>query len=307
VNWRIVYGLSMCALCFAASSDRVTHAESVAERLAQSVRQETPDPGQGVVYICPMDPDVRSNRAGACRRCGMTLVEGIPDPAEFHLDVRVFPQAPQPNETSVLQFFVHDPWKDRPVSTYNVLHERFFHAFVVSEDLEFFEHGHPALVADGTFQYAIRFPRPGMFRILSDFYPVGATPQLTTTTVLVPGTDQQSAQLVRDYSPKVGQNMRVSLTTIPENPVVGNRTQLRLTLDDGGSLERYLGAWGHMLAASDDLIDMMHEHPNWADGGPQMEFHVVFPRAETYRVWVQLKKHGAVNTVHFDVPVTRLQ
>jgi len=99
--------------------------------------------------------------------------------------------------------------------------------------------------------------------------------------------------------------MHVSLITIPANPVAGNRTQLRLTLD-GASLEQYLGAWGHMLVASADLIDMMHEHPYWADGGPQLEFHVVFPRPQTYRVWVQLQKHGVVNTVHFDVPVAKL-
>ena len=307
VEKRVVYVLLMCGVCVAASSDRAIHAESVAQRLAQAApAQTTPDPAQGLVYICPMDPDVRSYEKGACRRCGMTLVAGVPDPAEFHLDARVFPVDPLPMKTTVLQFLVHDPWKDRPVSTYNVLHERLFHAFVVSEDLEFFEHGHPTLVADGTFQYPIIFPRSGMFRVLSDFYPVGATPQLTTTTVLVPGDDQQPPHLDRDYSSKSGQNMHVSLITIPENPVAGNRTQLRLTLDDGGSLEQYLGAWGHMLVASADLIDMMHEHPYWADGGPQLEFHVVFPRPQTYRVWVQLQKHGVVNTVHFDVPVAKL-
>jgi hypothetical protein len=30
----------------------------------------------------------------------------------------------------------------------------------------------------------------------------------------------------------------------------------------GDGLEKYLGAWGHMLAASDDLIDMTHTHPS---------------------------------------------
>jgi len=305
--------LSVCGLCLVASSDRVAHAESVARRVARQAVQaapaqaQVPDPAQGLVYICPMDPDVRSYEQGKCRRCGMTLVAGVPDPEEFHLDTRVFPMPPQPLKTTVLQFLVHDPWKDRPVATYNVLHERLFHAFVVSEDLEFFEHGHPALVGDGMFQYPITFPRPGLFRVLSDFYPVGATPQLTTTTVLVPGGDQNPARLVRDYSLKDAQNMRVSLATIPDDPVVGNRTQLRLTLDDGRSIEQYLGAWGHMLVASGDLIDMMHEHPYFADGGPQLEFHVVFPRPQTYRVWVQLQRDGVVNTVHFDVPVSKLE
>ena len=35
---------------------------------------------QEKVFICPMDPDVRSNQPGTCRRCGMKLREGIPEP-----------------------------------------------------------------------------------------------------------------------------------------------------------------------------------------------------------------------------------
>ena len=29
----------------------------------------------------------------------------------------------------------------------------------------------------------------------------------------------------------------------------------------------------------------------------------MFPRPQTYRVWVQFQRDGVVNTVHFDVPV----
>jgi hypothetical protein len=141
-----------------------------------------------------------------------------------------------------------------------------------------------------------------MYRVLSDFYPVGATPQLTTETVFVPGASPDPVRLTRDYSTKADRNMQVSMITIPDQPTVGNRTQIRFILNDGG-LEKYLGAWGHMLAASADLIDMMHEHPYRADGGPEVEFEVAFPRAETYRLWVQFQRDGVVNTMHFDVPV----
>jgi hypothetical protein len=48
---------------------------------------------------------------------------------------------------------------------------------------------------------------------------------------------------------------------------------------------------------------MMNEHPYGADGGPEVEFEVAFPRAETYRLWVQFQRDGVVNTMHFDVPV----
>jgi hypothetical protein len=266
-----------------------------------------PDPSQGVVYICPMDPDVRSHSEGACRRCGMALVAGITDPVEFHVDTRVFPESPSPNQPALLQFLVTDPWKGRPISSFNVVHEKLFHAFVVSADLEFFAHGHPVQVAEGLFQYPIVLPRPGVYRLLADFYPAGATPQLVTDTVVVPGGLPGTApvEFRRDDSMQSGRNVRVALATIPQQPVAGARTQLRLTVEAPHGLQPYLGAWAHMLAASADLIDLMHEHPFRADGGPEVEFEIVFPREGAYRLWIQVQSDGAVNTVHFDVPVGR--
>ena len=131
------------------------------------------DPTQRLVYMCPMDPDVHSDRAGKCRRCGMTLVTGVPEPVEFHVDVAAIPQSPQPGRPAVLQYAVHDPWKNRPVPQFNLVHEKLFHTFVVSQDLEFFVHGHPSLVANGLFQFPLTFPKPGMYRVLGDFYPLG--------------------------------------------------------------------------------------------------------------------------------------
>jgi hypothetical protein len=61
-----------------------------------------------------------------------------------------------------------------------------------------------------------------------------------------------------------------------------------------------------MLVASSDLIDMIHEHPFIADGGPEIQFNVIFPRAKSYRVWVQFQRKGVVNTAHFDIPVKEL-
>jgi hypothetical protein len=261
------------------------------------------DPTQAAIYVCPMDPDVRSDRAGKCRRCGMALVTGVPEPVEFHVDVTTFPAAPQAGRPAVLQYAVHDPWKGRPVPSFNLVHEKLFHTFVVSEDLQFFVHGHPSLVVDGVFQYPITFPKPGMYRVLGDFYPLGGLPQLSSETVIVPGEPPAPVTLGRDYSPKDGPNLHVSLETIPAEPVATARTQLRFVVEGAHPLEKYLGAWGHMLIASNDLIDMMHEHPFLADGGPRVEYEVVFPRPGTYRVWTQFQSAGVVNTATFDVPV----
>lgn len=261
------------------------------------------DPTQRAVYICPMDPDVRSDRAGKCRRCGMALITGVPEPAEFHLDVTSLPQSPEPGRPAVLQYAVHDPWKNRPVGSFNLVHEKLFHTFVVSQDLEFFVHGHPSFIADGLFQFPLTFPKPGVYRVLGDFYPVGSLPQLSSETVIVPGEPPPPVTLGRDYSPKEGPNLHVSLETIPDRPLATTRTQLRFVVTGKKPLEKYLGAWGHMLITSNDLIDMMHEHPFLADGGPRVEYEVVFPRPGVYRVWVQFQSARVVNTVRFDLPI----
>jgi Heavy metal binding domain len=257
---------------------------------------------KNAVYVCPMDPDIRSNGPGKCRRCGMALVAGIPDPVEFHLDLTTAPSPPAANQTTTLEFHVHDPWKERPVQKFVIVHEKLFHAFVVSQDLRYFNHGHPMLGADGVFTFPVVLPKSGMFRVLGDFYPDGATPQLITETLFVPGAPAEPPALSRDYSTKSDANMTVSLTTLPEQSTAGNRTRMTFHIDPLDGFEKYLGAWGHMLAASDDLIDMIHLHPLRADGG-DVQFDVVFPRPRMYRVWVQFQRNDVVNTVHFDVPI----
>ena len=67
------------------------------------------------------------------------------------------------------------------------MHERLYHLFLVSQDMQFFQHMHPVMQPDGTFMLDAKFPHPGMYRVLSDFYPKGGTPQLIAQTLMVPG------------------------------------------------------------------------------------------------------------------------
>ncbi len=262
---------------------------------------------QDKVYVCPMDPDVRSNKEGVCSRCGMKLVAGLPDPIEYPLDLSITPHKLSVGQKATLDFVVRDPYKNRPVTNFQIVHEQLFHLFVVSQDLQFFVHDHPRFQPDGNFVYDLAFPKPGMYRVLGDFYPDGATPQLITKTVIVPGPQPPPVKLPRDYSTKNAENLQVELTTDPPQPISGQKTQLYFRLKPAEGLEKYLGAWAHMLAGSDDLIDLIHTHPIIADGGPQVQFTLVFPRARTYRVWVQFQRQGVVNTAHFDIPVNELQ
>ena len=270
--------------------------------LARTVRP------QEVVYVCPMDSDVRSNAPGVCSRCGMKLVAGIPEPIEYPMDLRITPGAPKPGEPVELAFTVRDPHNHRTVSHFQPVHEKLFHMFAVSADLNFFVHDHPQLGPDGVFRIRTTFPRPGVYRVLGDFYPDGATPQLISKTVIVPGTPaMEMAHLSRDYAPKDAANLKVSVKTDPAEPIAGAKTMMFFRVDPAAGLEKYIGAWGHMLAVSDDLIDQIHTHPFIADGGPDLQFNVYFPRERTYRIWVQFQRKGVVNTAQFDVPVQDLK
>jgi len=262
--------------------------------------------GQDLVYQCPMDPDVRSNTPGVCPRCGMTLRAGIPEPTEFPMDIRITPTSLKAGQKAQIEFSIRDPQNDKLVQHFQIVHEKLFHLFVISQDLQYFLHDHPVFGEDGKFRFDITFPRPGLYRILGDFFPDGATPQLSAKTIIVGGGSQTTPALGRDYSPKNTGNMKVSFETSPAQPSPDSKTILYYKLDPADGLEKYIGAWGHMLAASNDLIDLIHTHPVIADGGPEMQFNLYFPRAQTYRVWTQFQRRGVVNTAYFDVPVKEL-
>jgi len=240
----------------------------------------------------------------------MKLIAGVIDPIEYGLDLNLRPRAPHVDQSVELTFAVNEPHTGRPVQDFEIVHEKPFHLFVVSEGLDFFLHEHPLLGRDGRFRFRTRFTKPGMYRLLCDFYPKGGSPQLLARTVLIPGTQGMSPvprSLSPDLSEKNGLNLTVELAMQPSIPIAGKKTLLFFRIKPGDGLEKYLGSWSHLLAFSDDLVDGMHAHPFLADGGPQVQFNMIFPRAHTYRIWAQFQRKGIVNTVVFDVPVSELK
>ena len=272
---------------------------------APSTAPGTPAPPQD--YVCPMDPDVRSATPGTCPRCGMTLVLGVPDQIEYPLDISLSPRVPRPGERLDFTFRIRDPRKGTPVMKFETVHEKLFHLFLVSQDLDFFVHDHPVPEPGGVFTYRATLPKRGLYRVLGDYYPSGGIPQLTERTIIVPGGRIETPHLAPDLAPRQTENMEVALVTEPAQPLAGYKTLMFFRVKPADGLEKYLGAWGHMLAASDDLIDMIHTHPFLADGGQQIQFNVIFPRARTYRLWVQFQRKGVVNTAVFTVPVEELK
>jgi hypothetical protein len=281
----------------------VTRRAWIGAATALLLRAQDPD------FVCPMDREVRSKIPGTCPRCGMTLVAGLPMPAEYPMDFRASPRSIPAGREITLEFRVLHPATGRPVTNFETIHEKLFHLFLVSHDLEYFAHLHPALGADGWFRLKTRLPKPGTYRLLADFDPFGGTPQLAVRTFSTAGWEVPLSQSIRrpavDLAAKQGTNVEVSVSLDPAEPVAGRKTMLFVALQPADGLEPYLGAWAHLLAVSHDLIDTIHTHPFLADGGPGMQFNLFLPRVAAYRIWLQVQRRGIVNTAAFTLDVAQ--
>ncbi|MCU1263610.1 MAG: hypothetical protein JWO80_6495 [Bryobacterales bacterium] len=266
--------------------------------LATALLAQTPD------FTCPMDPDVRSQTPGKCPRCGMKLEARIADFVAYPVRFGFAPPAIPAGRPLDISIAVNDPKTGKRVTQFETMHERLMHLFVVSSDLEYFSHEHP----DRNFVLHTQLPKPGNYKLVADFYPTGGTAQLAEKIISTAGYDRSLEESLghpaADLGPKRGENLEVELTM--EKPMAGRKSLLFFHVRPDAGIEQYLGAWAHMLIVSDDLVDTTHEHPSIADGGPEMQFDVFFPRARTYRVWLQIQRLGKVNTVAFTIPVAAL-
>ena len=256
-------------------------------------------------WVCPMHPDYRASSPGVCPRCGMRLVLGIPERIELPLEVTHEPAVLRSGQSATLRLHVLQPDGRAVERHFEIVHEKLMHVFLVSESLEYFAHLHPILQADGWFELPVCLPEGGMYRLLADFYPGGSAPQLAIATFFVSGK-KLSPHLSPALAPYQAKNLSAALQLEPEQPLAGLETRLHFTLDPGVGLERYLGAWAHMLVASGDLIDLIHIHPFLTDEKQHMQFNLIFPRPGFYRVWTQFQQLGIVNMTRFTISVRSL-
>jgi hypothetical protein len=262
-------------------------------------------------HWCPMHPGVRRPGPGTCPRCGMALVP-IPAPrlGEYRLDVTPVPR--RGGGVSGFRFVVRDPQSSERVSAFTDIHERKFHLFVVSRDLEAFAHVHPDVKADGTVELRHDLPA-GQYMLIADFLPAAGTPQLVQRVVVTPGYKGplfgEPASLTPGSLEQVVAGLRVRLH--PQSAAPRRPSSLRFELADAATnkpvtdLQPYLGAAGHLLVVNQELTTAVHGHPDGAaTSGPVVTFDPIFPAAGIYKMWAQFQRQGRVFTVPFVIAVT---
>jgi heavy metal-binding protein len=278
-------------------------------------------------WFCPMHPDVTASEEGRCRKCGMTLVAGRPfDTRNYLMEVGVSPVAIKPGVPFHLRFDIRHPSTAAAVRNFEVVHDKRYHLFVVSHDMEVFQHIHPDQQPDGSWTVETTVPKAGAYRVVSDFLPTGGAPQLLARTLVTAGFDgdlrSQDAHLQPDSVLKktVGP-LTAEVRFEPAQLVAGEYGHLEFTVTDSKSgepvtdLQPYLGAFGHAFILSEDLRDSVHSHPpEWRDGkeitsglgGPTVMFEGYMPRPGRYRIWAQFLRRGELTTIPFTFEVTTL-
>ena len=293
-----------------------------------------------VVYSCPMHPDVRADKPGNCLKCGMTLV-GTTAPlevVEYGLKLETTPIAVKAGEETTLRFHILHPKTGEQIREFSVIHEMLFHLFIVSKDLEYYDHIHPTQDPDGSFKINVSLPKPGHYEVYADFSPVGGTAQVIHRSLSVAGAHDAhgghgvhssghqfvQTSLVPDSSLiKSTNGIRFELNLEPAQPIAGQPMLLKYSLVDDETglpvkdLQPYLGAWGRTVTIREGASDFLHSHstkliPAGVErstllGGPRISFNTFFARPGHYRIWSQFQRKDKVITVSFTVYVSRLE
>lgn len=284
-------------------------------RLASGLTVEIlDDPDRPDTHWCPMHPDVRAPKPGTCPQCKMDLVP-IPPPqiGEYGLDVTMDAAA----EGQVrFRFVVLEPASARPVTEFVEVHERLFHLFIVSTDLERFAHVHPERRQDGSFVLTQALA-PGEYMLIADVLPKGGTPQMLQRAIVAPGYLGRMFAVPPRPAPtpvelRAGDVVvRLLATTLTELRSASLKFEIidAATGRAAAGLEPYLGAAAHLLVVDDALQLPLHAHPEQEAslaGTGSIDFDLRFPKAGVYKMWFQFQRNGQVQTVPFVVRVAPL-
>jgi hypothetical protein len=227
--------------------------------------------------------------------------------------------AVQASSSTAYSFKIIDD-QGNTLKDFQMEHEKLLHLIVVRKDLNEFQHVHPTLDATtGIFTLSdLTFPSSGAYRIFADFTPISAQMDASGQPMNVVSSEDMA--VAGAYSPqplgttettKTFDGYMVTLTTDPKAPLSGT-VMLMFAISKNGKpvadLQDYLGALGHSVILKEKTLDYIHTHaietPSSKQNGT-ITFHVEFPSAGNYKVFMQFQDQGKVTTTNFVVPITQ--
>jgi hypothetical protein len=214
-------------------------------------------------------------------------------------------QQAQPGRDVGVSFTIDGP-NGKPVTEYDVEHEKRLHLIAVRRDFTGFQHVHPKLSSKGVWSTNLDLTS-GQWRLFADF-------KATDAEALTLGTD---LAVDGDYRPAApgdeSRTAKVDGYTVTLDGELTPGADSKLTLDvsrDGKpvtDLQPYLGAYGHLVALRAGDLAYLHVHPDGTpeDGktkpGPEVVFYAAVPTGGSYHLYLDFKHDGVVRTAAFTV------
>ncbi|TVT62633.1 hypothetical protein FNH05_00805 [Amycolatopsis rhizosphaerae] len=210
-----------------------------------------------------------------------------------------------PRTTNEFSFRITGP-DGKPVTGFDVEHEKRMHLIVVRRDTAGFQHVHPAMAADGTWTVPLAVADPGSYRAFADFAPTGGRATTLGVDLAAAGDFQPVAYPPSRVAEVAGYQVRLDGDLTP-----GHTAKVTATVTKDGreitDLQPYLGAYGHLVALRDGDLAYLHVHPDGSPGdgatrpGPDVTFRAEVPSAGTYRLFLDFQHEGTVHTAEFTV------
>lgn len=205
-----------------------------------------------------------------------------------------------------LRFQIRDAQR-RPVTRFAVVHDRPMHLIVVRRDLTGYQHLHPTMAAGGTWSVPLTLPQPGVWRAYADFTAVADDGRQSATTLgvdLVAPGEYKPRPLPAVATETTIDGFTVASTGTPQPGLTAPLT-FRVTGPGGSTaaLERYLGAYGHLVALREGDLGYLHVHPEPESADGTVTFWVTTPAPGRYRLYLDFQVGGTVRTAEFTLAV----
>ena len=258
-------------------------------------------------YVCPMHSEIVGVKGDKCTKCGMEL-QPIEKDEVSPLKVNISSKQTVLESGKPVNFSISITDNGGKNVSLEEQHEMKMHLLVVNEELTWFNHVHPEEQTDGTYNVSETFPFAGKYLMFTDFKAVGSSAIVDKQEIEVKGTSgNQVAKLDPKYVSKVD---GYTVTLLNGEDLKTNRPQdLKFTIEKDGKqfqvadMQNYLGATAHIVMISQIDKDFLHIHP-MSDKQLPIYAETSINKPGVYRMWVQFKIDGKLQTADFTVDVS---
>ncbi len=265
--------------------------------------------GESATFACPMKCEGEKTYpvAGKCPVCGMDLepVSGAAAEVMYDMWLTTTPEVPEAGKPTLLVFTPKIKGNDAAQVPLDEVHENKIHVILVSKDLAWYDHIHPAFQADGSYTIQESFPAGGEFIIFADYQPTGAANQVVRRSLIVNGTTKKTEQFNTESLTTTTDGYKVVLKPSTGKFLTNNMNHIGVEVTKDGApvknFENIMGAKGHLVIISGDSQKYLHVHPDEVEG--KLDLHTQFDQAGIYRAFFQFQTNGNLHTSYFTLDV----